>query len=450
MIEELIRKYNVPVPRYTSYPTAPCWGDDLDNSDEIEGIIQKAFKKANNESGISLYIHLPYCESLCTFCACTRVITKNHKVENGYIEALLVEWRKYIALFDEKPVVRELHLGGGTPTFFSPENLSYLVGEIMKDAIRHEDHEFSFEAHPGITSEEHLEVLHSVGFNRVSFGVQDFDDDVQEIINRQNDFRTVQGITQAARNIGYSSINYDLVYGLPKQQLSSVEDTIEKVAKLRPERIAFYSYAHVPWKMKMQRLFTDSDLPDNTEKRALYERGKELLAENGYRDIGLDHFALEADDLYQAYRERRLHRNFMGYNTSHTNVLVGLGASSISDFNTLYIQNEKHVRRYEEALKTGGWAYQRSYVLSEEDACMKQAILDISCSRQLEISSEIKSRLSSEDFDILHEMEEEGLLVFKGDMFQVTDLGMIFLRNICSVFDRNYSVGSQTNFSKSI
>ncbi len=450
MNEDLIQKYNVPVPRYTSYPTAPCWGEDLNELGEIEEVVKDVFQTENNKTGISLYIHLPYCENLCTFCACTRVITKNHNVEDAYIDSLLLEWDKYLQLLGEKPIVRELHLGGGTPTFFSPQNLKRLIEGIMAKAEKHKYYEFSFEAHPGITEVEHLEVLHSVGFNRVSFGIQDFDHKVQKTINRTNNFETVKAITEAARNIGYSSINYDLVYGLPKQELASVIDTIAKVAELRPERIAFYSYAHVPWKMKMQRSFTEADLPDNSEKRALYEKGKELLANAGYFDIGLDHFALKTDELYQAYQERRLHRNFMGYNTSHTQILIGLGASSISDFGRMYIQNEKHVRRYEKNINSGNWSYQRSYILTKKDSLIKRAILDISCKRELVVTEELAAMLSADKKQQLEEMEAEELLVFSGNKFQVTDLGMVFLRNICSIFDENYGKNKQGNFSKSI
>ncbi len=450
MNEELIQKYNVPVPRYTSYPTAPCWGESLDKLSEIENVIRQTFHTENKKTGISLYIHLPYCENLCTFCACTRVITKNHSVEDVYIDALLTEWERYLSLFQEKPIVRELHLGGGTPTFFSPENLKKLIERIMKKAEKHPSYEFSFEAHPGVTEVKHLEVLYNVGFRRVSFGVQDFDSSVQKVINRKNDFETVKAITEAARKIGYNSVNYDLVYGLPKQQLSSVIDTIEKVAELRPERIAFYSYAHVPWKMKMQRTFTESDLPDNAEKRALYEKGKELLTKNGYFDIGLDHFSLETDKLFKAYQERRLHRNFMGYNTSHTQILIGLGASSISDFGKMYIQNEKHVRRYQNTIDANEWSYERSYILSLKESLVKRAILDISCKRELLLTEELKNMLPEEKKQQLQEMTEEKLITLQGDKLQVTDLGMVFLRNICSIFDENYGKNRQGNFSKSI
>ncbi len=450
MNEYLIQKYNVPVPRYTSYPTAPCWGDNLNDLEQIKTLAQTIFSENNQREGISVYIHLPYCENLCTFCACTRVITKNHKVEDVYIDAVLKEWQEYLNLFDEKPIIRELHLGGGTPTFFSAENLQRLIKGIVKEARIHQEYEFSFEAHPGITEPAHLQALYEVGFRRVSFGIQDFDKKVQQTINRKNDYQTVKSITEIAREIGYKSVNFDLVYGLPKQELSSVEDTIQKVAKLRPERIAFYSYAHVPWKMKMQRSFTEEDLPDNAEKRALYEKGKELLIANGYFDIGLDHFALEEDELYRAYQERRLHRNFMGYNTSHTEVLIGLGASSISDFGTMYIQNEKNVKRYQEALAEKSCAYQRSYILTEEDYLRKKAILDISCKRELKFTAKIEPLLTADTLVKLQEMEQEKLLMLTADGLSVTDLGMVFLRNICSVFDENYTKNQQQNFSKSI
>lgn len=449
-MKKLIHKYNIPVPRYTSYPTAPVWGEQLDAYEDIIDIVQDVFQATNEDKGISIYIHIPYCEKLCTFCACHRIITKNHQVEAPYIEALLTEWRKYLNILPEKPIVRELHLGGGTPTFFSSKNLRYLISEIMKGAERHPEHEFSFEAHPGVTTREHLQVLNEVGFNRVSFGVQDFDPLVQEVINRVNTYEQVKEMTEVAREIGYKSINYDLVYGLPKQKLSSVKETIEQVAQLRPERIAFYSYAHVPWKSKTQRLFTESDLPDNESKRILYEEGKELLIANGYFDIGLDHFALPEDKLYQAYTKAELHRNFMGYNTTPTDVLIGLGASSISDFGRLYIQNEKQVKDYQNQLKSGQWAFYRSYILSEKDELLKRAILDIACRRKVTLTPQLKTEIGEGGLKELLNMEEEKLVIFKNDTMCVTDLGMVFLRNICSVFDAYYKKNKQLTFSKSI
>lgn len=449
-MEKLIHKYNIPVPRYTSYPTAPVWGEELDAYEELIDIVRDVFHTTNKDKGISIYIHIPYCEKLCTFCACHRIITKNHKVEAPYIAALLTEWKRYLSILPERPIVRELHLGGGTPTFFSSMNLRYLISEIMKGAERHQEYEFSFEAHPGVTTREHLQVLNEVGFNRVSFGVQDFDPKVQEVINRINSYEKVKEITDCAREIGYKSVNYDLVYGLPKQKLSSIEETIQQVAQLRPDRIAFYSYAHVPWKSKTQRLFTDSDLPNDESKRMLYEKGKELLLANGYFDIGLDHFALPEDKLYKAYKKAELHRNFMGYNTTPTDVLIGLGASSISDFGRLYIQNEKEVKEYEKQLQEGQWAFYRSYILSEKDELRKRAILDIACRREVEFTSQLKMEIGEDSLSDLMKMEEEELVIFKGNRMYVTDLGMVFLRNICSVFDAYYKKDRLLTFSKSI
>ncbi len=449
--EQLIQKYNIGVPRYTSYPTVPYWGSEVPDLEEIKKVIKTAFEQSNKEKGISLYIHLPYCEKLCTFCACTKVVTKNHRVEESYIKALLVEWRKYLELFEDKPIVRELHFGGGTPTFFSPENLKYLVQELLKDALVPEEHEYSFEAHPGNTTRAHLQALYEVGFNRVSFGVQDFDPIVQTVIGRVHGYEIVEKATQDAREIGYNSVNFDLIYGLPKQKVSSVEDTFEKVARLRPDRIAYYSYAHVPWKSKMQRLFTESDLPNDTEKRALYDKAKEKLNEQGYLDVGMDHFALEHDELSIAYKKRRLHRNFMGYNTSHTDVLIGLGASAISDFGRAYVQNDKNVKTYERALLNQQFAFERGYILSEEDLLIKQAILSIACKRELEMSSLIMDLLPSEASQKIAEMEEDKLIELKENKLFVTNLGMVFLRNICSVFDKKlYDSSIQANFSKSI
>lgn len=449
-IENLIQKYNIPVPRYTSYPTVPYWGQKLDNTDKLQTIISTNYIRENAHNGISIYIHLPYCEKLCTFCACTRVITKNHDVEDSYIQAVLSEWKMYLDLFDEKPNVREIHLGGGTPTFFAPQKLNTLLQGILKTVNIHPQHEFSFEAHPGVTNVEHLEELYELGFRRVSFGIQDFDTEVQKTINRKNTFETVKHITTAARNIGYKSINYDLVYGLPKQKLHSVTNTINLISELCPDRIAFYSYAHVPWKMKTQRLFSEEDLPTDKKKRELYEKGKELLKSVGYFDIGLDHFSLKNDELYLAHKEERLHRNFMGYNTTHTKILIGLGASSISDFDNLYIQNEKDIAKYEKNTLKNNWAFDRSYILSEEDYNIKQAILSIICKRKLHLSKSLEELLSDIAKRRIKDMQKEGLIEIKDSYLYVTELGMVFLRNICSILDKKLEQNTQITFSKSI
>ncbi|HZJ61120.1 MAG TPA: oxygen-independent coproporphyrinogen III oxidase, partial [Chitinophagaceae bacterium] len=318
----LLRKYDVPVPRYTSYPTVPFWKEEIDK-ERWKQIFREEFLKNNLQNGTSLYVHLPFCESLCTYCGCNKKITNNHGVEGEYIEALTKEWNLYRRLMGEPPIVREIHLGGGTPTFFSPLNLRLLVESIVKRAIIHPHREFSIEGHPNNTTKNHLRILYDLGFRRISYGVQDHDPEVQRVINRIQPIENVRKATEEAREVGFRSVNFDLIYGLPKQSLQSVEKTIQQTILLKPDRIAFYSYAHVPWTSRGQRLFDENDLPSAEEKLQLYLRGKELLTTAGYVDIGMDHFALPGDDLYEAWLSGRLHRNFMGYTTQNTSFLLG-------------------------------------------------------------------------------------------------------------------------------
>uniref|UniRef100_UPI0035B0E917 coproporphyrinogen-III oxidase family protein n=1 Tax=Flavobacterium sp. TaxID=239 RepID=UPI0035B0E917 len=303
MKASLIQKYNVPGPRYTSYPTVPYWEEEKFNLEKWKHEVQQTFKATNNLEGISLYIHLPFCESLCTFCGCNKRITKRHEVEEPYISALLQEWKMYCNLFANRPIIKEIHLGGGTPTFFSSKNLSSLINGIFEIADLASDYEFSFEGHPNNTTKEHLQTLYNLGFRRVSFGVQDYSVKVQEAIHRVQPFHNVAKVTFWAKEIGYTSIGHDLIFGLPFQKLEDVKDTILKTKSLLPDRISFYSYAHVPWiKGNGQRGFHDEDLPKDDEKRALYEEGKKLLLENGYHEIGMDHFALVSDSMFTSFK----------------------------------------------------------------------------------------------------------------------------------------------------
>src|SRR6478735_10261185 len=348
----LLQKYNVPVPRYTSYPTVPGWKSAICISDWRTSF-QNRFAFCNNTQGISLYIHLPFCESLCTYCGCNKKITTNHSVEEEYLNSIEKEWKLYRKMMRQTPVIRELHLGGGTPTFFSPKNLERLLKFILKNSILHPKHEFSIEGHPNNTTPEHLKTLYNHGFRRISYGVQDNDPEVQRVINRIQPFENVRAATENARSIGFTSINFDLIYGLPKQTLQSMETTINKIIELKPDRIAFYSYAHVPWTSKAQRLFDESDLPGAEEKILLYLKGKELLMKNGYVDIGMDHFALPSDELYLAWKSGRLHRNFMGYTTQNSGLLLGLGVSSISDTGNAFAQNQKALHDYYTSINEG-------------------------------------------------------------------------------------------------
>jgi oxygen-independent coproporphyrinogen-3 oxidase len=292
-MNNLLEKYNTAVPRYTSYPTVPFWNDIAPTQEKWKEIVKQTFLSKNETEGISLYIHLPFCESLCTYCGCNTRITINHKVETPYINAVLKEWSLYLELFGTKPYIKELHLGGGTPTFFNPIRLKQLIESILSSSVLCRDAELSFEAHPNNTSDEHLNSLYQLGFRRLSLGIQDFDEDVQHIINRVQSYESVKYVTDKAREIGYTSINFDLIYGLPLQTERSVRRTIEKVIQLRPDRISFYSYAHVPWLKPGQRQFTEQDLPEVNTKRKLYENGREAFEKAGYTEIGMDHFAIE-------------------------------------------------------------------------------------------------------------------------------------------------------------
>ncbi|MEL1241535.1 oxygen-independent coproporphyrinogen III oxidase [Flavobacterium flavipallidum] len=437
MKNTLIQKYNVPGPRYTSYPTVPYWNEAEFTYQDWVDSFKKSFKESNTKEGISLYIHLPFCESMCTFCGCNKRITKNHEVESPYIQAVLKEWRLYCKLLDEKPIIKEIHLGGGTPTFFSTKNLEDLINGIFAYAIKAEDHEFSFEGHPNNTTYAHLQKLYDLGFRRVSFGVQDYAEKVQKAIHREQPFHNVAKVTFWAKEIGYTSIGHDIIFGLPFQTIENVVDTIEKTKSLQPDRLAFYSYAHVPWiKGNGQRGFKDEDIPKDQEKRILYQVGKELLQKNGYIEIGMDHFALPTDSLYQSFKNGELHRNFMGYSSSKTQLMIGLGVSSISDSWYSFAQNEKNLDDYYQLLEWDKLPVFRGHLLTAEDLIVRKHILNLMC--QFETYWDTKDSYFEEIPEILEqlsEMDNDGILIIKENGIQVTDLGKAYVRNICMAFD---------------
>ena len=437
MNTSLLQKYNVPGPRYTSYPTVPYWNETDFNYEIWVETLKKSFVESNSSEGISLYIHLPFCESLCTFCGCNKRITKNHTVENPYIGAILKEWDLYCTILEEKPIIKEIHLGGGTPTFFSPKNLEHLITGIFSKAEKAPNYEFSFEGHPNNTTREHLQKLYDLGFRRVSFGVQDYSEKVQKAIHREQPFQNVARATFWAREIGYTSIGHDIIFGLPFQEVEDVIDTIEKTKSLQPDRLAFYSYAHVPWiKGNGQRGFKDEDIPKDDKKRMLYEIGKKSLFENGYFEIGMDHFALKEDSLYNAFQTGKLHRNFMGYSSSKTQLMIGLGVSSISDSWYSFAQNVKDLEDYYQLLEMNKLPFYRGHLLTSEDLIIRKHILNLMC--QFETSWENSDAYFDEIPAILielEEMEKDGLLVIGKDKITVTEAGKPFVRNICMGFD---------------
>ncbi|MDV4316719.1 oxygen-independent coproporphyrinogen III oxidase [Acinetobacter indicus] len=433
----LVQKYNVPGPRYTSYPTVPYWEEASFSREAWQQSLQRAFAESNASEGISLYIHLPFCESLCTFCGCHKRVTKRHEVEQPYIQAVLKEWDLYCQLLPDRPMIKEIHLGGGTPTFFSVAHLQQLIQGILAKAIVAPEHEFSFEGHPNNTTREHLQALYDLGFRRVSYGVQDYNEKVQKAIHRIQPYEHVQRVTEWARDIGYTSISHDLVFGLPFQNLDDVLNTIQQTTQLNPDRLAFYSYAHVPWiKGNGQRGFKDDDVPKDELKRTLYEEGKKKLLAHGYHEIGMDHFALKSDAMYQAFQQGSLHRNFMGYTASKTQLMIGLGLSSISDSWYSFAQNEKTLEDYYARLEQNEIPVFRGHVLTAEDLMIRRHILNLMCSFQTSWADpEMQFPELPEVLKQLEEMQEDGLLTLFEDHLQVTEQGKPFVRNICMAFD---------------
>lgn len=432
-VDALLKKYDIPTPRYTSYPTVPYWEYTSFSTNAWLETVTQAFVRERGE--ISLYIHLPYCESLCTFCACNRRITKNHGVELPYLEAVKREWDFYLSAFPGKPKLKELHLGGGTPTFFSPENLTDLIQYITSKAEIPADHEFSIEVHPNYTTEQHLIALSSVGFNRISLGVQDFDPEVQFLINRIQSFEQTKQVVDWARKHGFSSINIDLVYGLPHQKISSILQTMDAIASLLPDRIAYYSYAHVPWKSKGQRRYTEVDLPAAEVKHEMYQTGKQHLEELGFTAIGMDHFARNNDGLLSAWKAGKMHRNFMGYTTTETTLLIGLGASSISDSWGGFAQNEKEVEPYLERISKGEFPICNGHILTEEDEAIRTAILDLMCRGQAVIPAEIPIEMEEIMLEKIHQLEADELLTLNGSTVQMTAAGNLFVRIAAAAMD---------------
>lgn len=437
MSKNLIQKYNIPGPRYTSYPTVPFWNKEGIQQNDWLTTAKKAFDESNQTEGISLYIHLPFCENLCTFCGCHKRITKQHSVEEPYIDTVLKEWKLYRDLFKETPRIKEIHLGGGTPTFFSVENLKKLINGILNQSEKTDDFELSYEGHPNNTTPEQLQALFDLGSRRNSFGVQDYDPKVQKTINRVQPFENVKQVTDLSREIGYTSISHDLIFGLPFQTKESIIDTIEKTKTLKPDRIAFYSYAHVPWiKGTGQRGYDEKDLPQDDEKRVLYETGKQMLYDLGYVEIGMDHFALPTDNLHAAMEAKELHRNFMGYTAGTTKLMVGLGMSSISDSWYSFAQNVKTVEEYQDLVNQGEIPLLRGHLLTDEDLIIREHILNIMCHFETSWSAErLKFPELEAAINKLSEMEKDGLVVLTEDGLEVPEKGRPYVRNICMAFD---------------
>lgn len=444
-MNDLIKKYNRPGPRYTSYPPVPFW-NNAPSEDKWIAHIKNSYQE---DVGVDLYIHVPFCESLCFYCGCNRTITKNHEVEDFYLTALLKEWKIYKEKLDFTLKINSLHFGGGTPTFLSPKNLETLLVTFLQNKSK--SFIGSIEIDPRTCSDEHLEVLSRCDIKRVSLGIQDFDSDVQKAINRDQSPKMVEILVEKLRFNHFTSINFDLIYGLPKQSLDSISKTIEIVAKMRPDLIAFYSYAHLPEKIKNQRLIVENDLPSPEMKRGLYDLGKKLLIENGYVDVGMDHFALPSSFLYQAMVENKLHRNFMGYVDKKSPILIGLGPSSISDSSMSFIQNIKDVKAYVKKVQSGKLPLESGHTHNKNDLLIQKIILEMMCHNEIEIIDKECLPYWKEIEKELNDFQSDGIIEIENDQIRITSLGKGFVRNVAMSFD--YYLREQTSkikFSQTI
>jgi oxygen-independent coproporphyrinogen-3 oxidase len=429
---DLFKKYDIPAPRYTSYPTVPYW----DTNPTPEQWVQELKKTlARSEASWAIYIHVPFCESLCTFCGCNTSITRDHGRETPYVNLLHKEFELYLEKvpeFRERPLL-QFHLGGGSPTFLSAGSLKALI-EPMFEKVRRIPGQFegSIEVDPRRTQRDQLAVLRELGFNRVSMGVQDFNPEVQRLVNRKQPREITEALTSSARELGYDSVNFDLIYGLPKQTPESIRETAEITVQMRPDRIALYSFALVPWIKPQQRLFKDEDLPAGENKRQLYEIAREVLLKAGYLEIGMDHFALASDPLSLSERAGTLHRNFMGYADRRTDVLLGLGVSSISETPGCFHQNEKVLPVYEKRVSAGEIPTLRGHVLTDEDCRRREQILRFMTRWQVELESDAQVLDVRE---VLASLIEDGLVEIDERLMKLTEKGRPFLRNACMALD---------------
>jgi oxygen-independent coproporphyrinogen-3 oxidase len=435
--DEILEKYNRPGPRYTSYPTAPVWKEDF-GPDDLETYYERAEAL---RTPISLYMHLPFCESLCLFCACNVSIQKDKSVAIPYLAALKKEIEHVGSLVSKNRTVSQFHWGGGTPTYLSPAQMEELFLHTRERFSFAPDAEIGIEVDPRVTNSAHLETLRRLGFNRLSMGIQDFEPKVQETIHRVQPYEMTRDLIEVGRELGFESLNVDLIYGLPYQTAEGFQTTIDQVLTLAPDRVAMFSYAHVPWLKKQQGSF-QAHLPEGKEKFRIFRAGLERFLGAGYLYIGMDHFARPGDELATAQRNRTLHRNFQGYTTKAGADLYGMGVSAISSIGEAYAQNRREVPAYQETVGSRGIATMRGYRLSADDVTRRAVIGRLLChtvipKREVEREFSISfDEYFAAELDRLEEPRAEGLVELMPGEIRVTPLGRIFIRNVAMVFDR--------------
>jgi oxygen-independent coproporphyrinogen-3 oxidase len=436
---DLLRRYDVPGPRYTSYPTAPLWKEELTPADTEE--LLRASSSAAEPAPLSLYFHLPFCERLCYFCGCTVVITgSRHAGEEAYVDSILaeVDWAAE-RVGRDRPVV-QLHWGGGTPTYFPPALLERLARGILRRFSLAPSAEVGVEVDPRVTTDAHLDTLAALGFNRLSMGVQDFDPRVQAAINRIQPFEDTRRLVERARSLGFPSVNVDLIYGLPHQTPETFSRTIDRVLEIGPDRLAVYSYANVPWMKKHQNLLAPH-LPDEATKFGIFRTALERLTDAGYEYIGMDHFARPDDELARARRDRTLHRNFQGYTTKAGTDLLGFGMSAIGSIGRAYVQNRRELPAYRDAVARQGSATFRGIRLTDEDALRRAVIERLLCHGRV-VKSEIEAAFCiafdahfADALEKLARCADDGLVELEAREVRATALGRVFLRNLAMPFD---------------
>lgn len=457
---ELLSKYDKVGPRYTSYPTAPEWTNNFKQSDWLTAI-----EESNKlQKDISLYFHIPFCKSACYYCACNFVVSPQNKLAWPYLKALSREIKLISQLTDPSRKVKQLHFGGGTPTYLSLEQIDYIVHEI-KDNFNlnfSPDNEFSIEIDPRVTSFEHLKLLKDLGFNRVSMGIQDFDPNVQKAVNRIQSYEMVSGMVKYCREIGFESINFDLIYGLPCQSLSSFTETLDKVTVLNPDRIALFNYAHLPSLRPFQKAYiNESELPKRDEKFLIFCQAMKVFAEHDYEYIGMDHFAKRTDELCLARAAGTLHRNFQGYTTKAGCDLFGLGMTSISSIHDTYSQNEKRLTQYmsffdENYTPESLNPLEKGFKCSDDDLLRRKVINNLLCHEELifaDIEEEFKIDFNNyfkTELAELDELAKDNLIDKNQKSIKVTSLGRIFLRNIAMPFDIYLQKNKNHLFSRTV
>ncbi|MEE2731380.1 MAG: oxygen-independent coproporphyrinogen III oxidase [Pseudomonadota bacterium] len=436
---EFIRQHDVAGPRYTSYPTALQFHEEFTHQDYLDAVARSNASRMP----LSLYIHLPFCASLCYYCACNKVITQSDEKKRFYLDALIKEIRMKSADFDSGRPVYQMHWGGGTPTYFSEAELTELWFEVGRHfhLVDAERGEYSIEIDPRTMTPDKLGLLKGLGFNRISLGIQDFDQRVQEAINRVQSYQQIEELMEASRNYHFRSVNFDLIYGLPYQSVASVRGTIEQVIELSPDRISLFNYAHLPQRFKSQGLLPEEALPPAEEKLQILCAASNQLLEAGYVYIGMDHFAKPTDELALAQAAGSLHRNFQGYTTFKDADLVGLGVSSISLINNVYCQNTKSISEYQGLMEASASPIISGVMLSTDDEIRREVIMSLLCQNWL-VPAQIEEHFGivfSEYFrnEImeLNGFVQEGLLTHQGGVYNVTPKGRLVVRKICMLFD---------------